>query len=134
MGGIRRLGLHFEQSNDLANYCCSCASLTCILDQIIKRDVGDGSDFRDLCFLLHIGSNQDTDEILDRVYALLGLVPDILRSRFPVDYSDAARQNYHRVYTLFFQECLRLIPSAAYGILSHPRENRKDEKIPFVVP
>jgi hypothetical protein len=54
---------------------------------------------------------------VDYVYAVRGMLPDALRERVDVDYSDEAKQNYGMVHARFFRQCLELVrdwPSAYF--------------------
>jgi hypothetical protein len=46
---------------------------------------------------------------VDYVYAVRGMLPDALRRRVVVDYSDEVKQNYGMVHAKFFRQCLEMV-------------------------
>lgn len=47
---------------------------------------------------------------VDYVYAVRGMLPDDMREKVVVDYSDQVKQNYGGVFASFFRQCLQRLP------------------------
>ncbi|KAG7284225.1 hypothetical protein NEMBOFW57_010589 [Staphylotrichum longicolle] len=60
---------------------------------------------------------------VDYVYAVRGMLPEALREKVIVDYSDEVKQNYGAVHAKFFRQCLAMIkdwPSLYFTANPHP--------------
>ena len=69
--------------------------------------------------LLAMIRKQKSNEPLDYVYGILGLLPDSCRARVFVDYSDTSRKFYGRTYAQLFQALLEGVGDAALMFLNN---------------
>ena len=69
--------------------------------------------------LLALIRKQISNEPLDYVYGVLGLLPDSCRARVVVDYSEESRKYYVRTYAQLFQALLEWMADAALMFLNN---------------
>ena len=87
------------------------------IDQVRTR-INEEKHHEILPMILHITRDQEARELVDRIYAILGIVDDFMRKQIVVDYSPESRRELWRVYLQFYKVCVAVIGHSAFLTLS----------------
>jgi len=83
-------------------------------------------------YLLQSGRFKDTPEPIDRVYGILGLADEIIRSQLPIDYNPKANETYWELYVVVGKLALKTSETLNWLALCTSKE--RPEELPSWCP
>lgn len=114
-----------------AFYCLRCDMLKLIEELRSGEKAPMGLD---IVMLIDFSRNQQATQPVDRVYAVLGLMSEQLRSRIPVHYDPDSRRKYWRTYVHLFKTLVDMYADGAFYLTSVFITGRRTAELPSWCP